>query len=67
MKRRLLWLLGTVVGAGLITGGYLYTQSLGNRSSFRTVPVTRGPLVASISATGTLNAVITALVVAWTS
>jgi HlyD family secretion protein len=45
--------------AGLITGGYLYTQSLGSRSSFRTTPVTRGSVVAAISATGALNAVIT--------
>jgi HlyD family secretion protein len=59
VKRRILWLLTIVVAAGLITGGYLYSQSVGNRSPFRTVPVTRGPLTATISATGTLNAVIT--------
>jgi len=48
-----------MVSAGVITGGYLYSQSVGNRSSFRTAPVTRGHLTAAISSTGTLNAVIT--------
>ena len=62
MKRRILWGLVVAVSAGLITGGYLYSQSLGSRSSFRTAPVTRGSVVASISATGALNAVITVLV-----
>ncbi|HXL17427.1 MAG TPA: biotin/lipoyl-binding protein, partial [Streptosporangiaceae bacterium] len=59
MKRRILWLLVVVVSAALMTGGYLYKQSLGGRSAFRTAPVTRGPLTAAISATGALNAVIT--------
>ena len=62
MKRRILWFLVVVAGVGLITGGYLYSQSLGSRSSFRTVPVTKGTIVAAISATGALNAVITVLV-----
>ena len=62
MKRRILWILAIVVAAGLITGGYLYSQSLGSRTSFRTAPVSRGPVVAAISATGALNAVITVLV-----
>lgn len=48
-----------MVAAAAVTGGYLYTQSLGSRAQFRTAPVTRGPLVATVSATGTLNAVIT--------
>lgn len=62
MKRRILWILAILVAAGLITGGYLYSQSLGSRTSFRTAPVTKGPVVAAISATGALNAVITVLV-----
>jgi HlyD family secretion protein len=62
VKRRILWILAIVVAAGLITGGYLYSQSLGSRTSFRTAPVSRGPVVAAISATGALNAVITVLV-----
>ena len=62
MKRRVLWIVAIVLGAGLITGGYLYTQGIGARPAFRTAAVTRGPLTAAVSATGTLNAVITVLV-----
>jgi HlyD family secretion protein len=62
VKRRIVWLAVMVLAAGLISGGYLYSQSVGNRSPFRTAPVTRGPLTAAISATGTLNAVVTVLV-----
>jgi len=59
MKRGLLWIGAIVVAAGAITGGYLYTQGIGARPAFRTVAVSRGPLTAAVSATGTLNAVIT--------
>jgi HlyD family secretion protein len=59
MKRRLLWVVVIVVLAGGITGGYLYTQGIGARPAFRTAAVSRGPLTAAVSATGTLNAVIT--------
>ena len=62
MKRRLLWIVGVVVAAVMIAGGYLYTQGLGARPAFRTSPVSRGPLTAAVSATGTLNAVVTVLV-----
>ena len=31
MKRRLLWIVGIVVAAGVISGGYLYTQGIGAR------------------------------------
>ncbi|HKW92921.1 MAG TPA: efflux RND transporter periplasmic adaptor subunit [Methylomirabilota bacterium] len=59
MKRRLIWIVSIVLAPGLLTGGYLYTQGFGSRPAFRTVTVTRGPLTAAVSATGTLNAVIT--------
>ena len=62
MKRRIVWVLVVAVSVALITGGYLYSQSLGSRSSFRTAPVVKGSVVAAISATGALNAVITVLV-----
>jgi HlyD family secretion protein len=62
MKRRLLWILGIVVAAAAISGGYLYTQGIGARPTFRTAVVTRGPLTSAVSATGTLNAVVTVLV-----
>ena len=62
MKRRVLCMAGIVVAAGVITAGYLYTQGIGARPAFRTATVTRGPLTAAVSATGTLNAVVTVLV-----
>ena len=47
----------------LLVGGavwaYLYAQSRGSVSRFRTVRVERGHLTAAVSATGNLNAVIT--------
>ena len=48
-----------VVGLVITGGGYMYARALASRQTYRTVPVTRGPLVAAVSATGTLNAVIT--------
>src|SRR5215468_8526011 len=48
-----------VVGLVITGGGYMYARALASRPTYRTVPVTRGPLVAAVSATGTLNAVIT--------
>ena len=62
MKRRLLWIVGIVVAAGAIGTGYLYTQGIGARPTYRTAAVSRGPLTAAVSATGTLNAVVTVLV-----
>jgi HlyD family secretion protein len=59
MKRRIFWLIAIVFLAAVVTGGYLYSQSVGNRSPFRMAAIVRGPLTAAISATGTLNAVIT--------
>lgn len=59
MKRRIIWLVLVVAVAGLIVGGYLYSQGIGSRPPYRTAAMTRGPLVAAISSTGTLNAVIT--------
>src|ERR1700724_573967 len=59
MKRRILWIVAIVVFAGAMTGGYLYTQGVGARPAFRTAVVSRGPLTSAVSATGTLNAVIT--------
>ncbi|HYB43059.1 MAG TPA: biotin/lipoyl-binding protein, partial [Candidatus Methylomirabilis sp.] len=59
MKRRISWLLLVAVVAGLAGGGYLYRRSASGGPAFRTAPVTRAPLTAAISATGTLNAVIT--------
>jgi len=49
-------LLGIVI---VVVGGYLYTRRLGSQAPLQTAAVARGPLTAAISATGTLNAVIT--------
>src|SRR5712664_2875793 len=51
-----------VVVAMLVGGavwGYLYAQSRGTVPKYRLVRVERGPLTAAVSATGSLNAVIT--------
>jgi HlyD family secretion protein len=61
MKRVIsLALVAALVGAGV--WGYLYTQSRGNAPRFRLAAVQRGPLVATVSASGSLNAVTTVLV-----
>jgi len=62
VKRRIGWSLLVVIVAAGLTGGYLYSQSGGRGPAFRTAPATRGPLTAAVSATGTLNAVVTVLV-----
>ena len=62
MKRRILWIILVLLLAGGLTGGYFYAQGVGSKPPFRTTPVTRGPVTAAVSATGTLNAVITVLV-----
>jgi HlyD family secretion protein len=58
MSRHLLAVVGVVVVAVGI-GAYFYTRHLSSPPAFQTARVTRGPLVAGVSATGTLNAVIT--------
>lgn len=62
MKRRILWIILVLLLAGGLTAGYVYTQGVGSKPPFRTALVTRGPVTAAISATGTLNAVIMVLV-----
>src|SRR6202171_4134826 len=56
--RRTLAVIGLlVVAAGI--GAYFYTRHLGGSTVYQTARVSRGPLVARVSATGTLNAVVT--------
>jgi HlyD family secretion protein len=58
VSRRRLAVLGLlVVVAGI--GAYFYTRHLSSSPAFQTARVTRGQLVARVSATGTLNAVVT--------
>ncbi|MBI4608214.1 MAG: efflux RND transporter periplasmic adaptor subunit [Candidatus Rokubacteria bacterium] len=59
MRRRALVLLVIVVAAAGALGAYFYTQSRGSTPRYRLAKVERGPLTATVSATGTLNAVIT--------
>ena len=56
--RRTLAVIGLlVVAAGI--GAYFYSRHLGGATVYQTARVSRGPLVARVSATGTLNAVVT--------
>ncbi len=58
MKR----MLSLAIVAALVGGGvwaYLYTQSTGNAPKYRQARIERGPLTAAVSATGSLNAVVT--------
>src|SRR5207245_2614182 len=59
MSRRL-WILGVfLVLAATASGAWFYAQSRGSTPRFRAAKVERGPLTATVSATGTLNAVVT--------
>jgi HlyD family secretion protein len=59
MRQRVLsFLLVVVVGAGA-TWAYLYVQGRGGTPKHRFAKVERGPLTATVSATGNMNAVIT--------
>lgn len=57
-RRRLLAVIAVLV-VGAAIGAYLYGRHLAVPSPYQTARVVRGPVIASISATGTLNAVIT--------
>ena len=59
VKRRLFLVTSVLCLVTMGGGGYLYARALASRQVYRTVPVTRGPLASAVSATGTLNAVIT--------
>ena len=59
MSRRL-WILGVfLVLAATASGAWFYAQSRGSTPRFRTAKVERGPVTATVSSTGTLNAVVT--------
>src|SRR5215468_4714006 len=58
--RRRVWIVALMlVLAAAASGAWFYAQSRGNTARFRTAKVERGPLTATVSATGTLNAVVT--------
>jgi HlyD family secretion protein len=59
MSRRW-WILGVfLVLAAAVSGAWFYAQGRGSTPRFRTAKIERGPLTATVSATGTLNAVVT--------
>ena len=59
MSRRL-WIIGVfVVLAAAASGAWFYAQSRGSTPKFRTAKIERGALTATVSATGTLQAVVT--------
>src|SRR5512147_486288 len=60
MAHRKLGLIGLLVVLVLLgAGGFYWYNSNGRGASYRTAPVERGELLSTISATGTLNAVVT--------
>ena len=59
MRRLLKWAILLIVLAGLGFGGWYWFANGDRAQSYRTASVERGELVSTISATGTLNAVVT--------
>src|SRR5713226_9629963 len=59
MSRRAWIVVVMIVLAAGASGAWFYTQSRGSTARFRSAKVERGPLTATVSATGTLNAVVT--------
>src|ERR1700730_8964683 len=59
MGRRAWIVIVMIVLAAGASGAWFYAQSRGSTPRFRTAKVERGPLTATVSATGTLNAVVT--------
>lgn len=60
MKKRIL--VAFILVAALALGGYYLLRNRGNGVQFKTVPVSRGDLRATVTATGTVSAVTTVLV-----
>src|SRR5713101_4163898 len=59
MGRRAWIIVVMVVLAAGASGAWVYAQSRGSTPKFRTAKLERGPLTATVSTTGTLNAVVT--------
>jgi HlyD family secretion protein len=60
MKKKII--IAAIIVAVLIAGASILLMKKGNSVRFRTVPVTKGSLKATVTATGTMNAVTTVLV-----
>src|SRR5436190_18676396 len=59
MSRRAWIVVVMIVLAAGASGAWFYTQSRGSTPRFRAAKVERGPVTATVSSTGTLNAVVT--------
>src|SRR6266702_7668683 len=59
MSRRAWIVVVMIVLAAGASGAWFYAQSRGSTPRFRTAKVERGPVTATVSTTGTLNAVVT--------
>src|SRR6266480_2434657 len=57
--KRILGLSAVILLVAVGVWGYFYVQSRGQGQGYRLARVERGPLTAAVSATGTLNAVVT--------
>lgn len=56
------WAVAVSMALTLAVGGLLWRAHLQNKITYETVPVERGPIQATVTATGTLNAVVDVLV-----
>jgi HlyD family secretion protein len=57
--KRVMTAIGILGLAAVLTGGYLYGQTTGHTPKYRVVKIERGSLTSLVSASGTLNPVIT--------
>ena len=62
MKSPLLWIAVAAIAAGGAYGIYLYASNKSEQPAYRMAKVERGPIAAAVSATGTLNPVVSVLV-----
>jgi HlyD family secretion protein len=62
MKKTLLWILAAAVMAGAAFGVYRYTSDKAGATAYRLGKIEKGPITAAVSATGTLNPVVSVLV-----
>jgi HlyD family secretion protein len=62
MTTRLRFVIVAVAAVVVVVGAVVYVTGRGSAPKLRVAPVERGPLTASVTATGTLNAVVTVLV-----
>ena len=62
MKNPLLWIIAAAIAAGGAYGIYRYASNKNEQPAYRLAKVEQGPIAAAVSATGTLNPVVSVLV-----